>query len=203
VRELSSLNYQENSQLPQKAIEAYLARVPTSEEWRRAVEQPGSFAACKKLLVERVRWPRDTEDYEGCSDPAALFAELRREAISRHRQHVANVHRNYGRDVGLVSRRGTNKLRYAPTDSLLKALILANVAQRTEYKEFLAQLFRRYGLVFGEREAEQVLGKEEFDKKAFQANSHRLEQRLGSLGMLRRLSDACAYVQNPFVTKSS
>jgi hypothetical protein len=104
--------------------------------------------------------------------------------------------------VGLVSKRGTNKFRYAPTDALLKALILANVERRMELKEFLAKVFDRYGLVFGDREAEQVLDREQFDKKAFQANAHRLEQRLGSLGVLRRLSDACAYVQNPFERRS-
>lgn len=203
VRELSALNYQENNLLPLRAIETYLAKVVDSDEWRRAATQPGAFAACKKLLEDKVRWPKDAEDYEGCSDPEALFTELRRAAVSRHRQHVANIHRNYGRDVGLVSKRGTNRLRYAPTDSLLKALILANVEKRMEYKEFLARLFKRYGFVFGEREAEHVLRQEDFDKKAFQANSHRFEHRLGSLGMLRRLSDACAYVQNPFARRQS
>jgi hypothetical protein len=105
--------------------------------------------------------------------------------------------------VGLVSKRGTNRLRYAPTDALLKTLVLANVSRRMEYKEFLDVLFARYGFVIGEREAEQVLSHEDFEKKAFQTNSHRLEQRLGSLGMLRRLSDACAYVQNPLARGQS
>ena len=41
------------------------------------------------------------------------------------------------------------------------------------------------------------LSTDEFDKRAFQANSERLEVRLKTLGMLRRLSDACAYVENP------
>jgi hypothetical protein len=72
-----------------------------------------------------------------------------------------------------------------------------------EYKDFLGVLFARYGFVIGEREAEQVLSKEDFEKKAFQSNSHRLEQRLSSLGMLRRLSDACAYVQNPLARGQS
>ena len=54
----------------------------------------------------------------------------------------------HGREVGLVSKRGTNRLRYAPTDSLLKALVLATVPRRAEYKDFLASLFSRYGLVF-------------------------------------------------------
>jgi hypothetical protein len=197
VREISAFNYQENSLLSQKAIEAYLKGITESDRWQQAKSQSSAFAACKAILEEQVRWPTDPEDYEGCSEPDALVAELRRAALARHRQHVASVHRQYGRDVGLVSKRGTNRLRYAPTDVLFKTLVLANVTGRMEYKEFLDLLFMRYGFVFGEREAEQVLSHEDFEKKAFQTNSHRLEQRLSSLGMLRRLSDACAYVQNP------
>ncbi len=66
-----------------------------------------------------------------------------------------------------------------------------------DYSEFLDLLYRRYGLVIGEREAVQVLSDDEFDRKSFQLNSARLERRLRTLGMLRRLSDACAYVENP------
>ena len=198
VRELSGLNYQNNIQLPQRAVEAYVKRIEESQDWCGAVSRPGAFSNCQKVLREQVRWPRDAEDYDGSNDPVCLMGELRRKAVSRHRHHVANIHRNYGRDVGLVSRRGTNKLRYAPTDVLLKALILANVRQRMEFKEFLSRLSSRYGFVFGDREAERALDSEEYDRKAFQANAERLEQRLASLGMLRRLSDACAYVQNPF-----
>src|SRR5271156_5968290 len=105
----------------------------------------GAFSTCQNLLLQSVRWPRDREDYDGPNDPESLIAELRRRAVARHRQHAANVHRNYGRNVGLVSKRGTNRLRYAPTDTLLKALILSNVGQRMEYKEFLLRLYSRYG----------------------------------------------------------
>ncbi len=199
VRELSFLSYQENNLLSPRAVDAYLRyKVTDTAEWQQIAAQPGALAQARELLDSRVRWPQKPQDYEGCNDSESLFDELRRVAAGRHRQHVANVHRSYGRDVGLVSKRGTNKLRYAPTDALLKALILANVERRMEFKEFLARVFERYGFVFGDREAEQVLDHEQIDKKAFQANAHRLEQRLGSLGVLRRLSDACAYVQNPF-----
>jgi len=118
--------------------------------------------------------------------------------LSKHRQHAGNVHRTFGRSVGLVSKRGTNKLRYAPNDAFLKALILANVKDRMEFKAFLRLLFDRYGIVVSEREAETVMDDTEFDKKSFQANAARLEQRLSSLGMVKRLSDACAYVLNPY-----
>ncbi len=203
VRELSFLSYQENNLLPPRAVDAYLrCKVSDTTEWQHIAGQSGALVQARELLDSRVRWPQEPQDYEGCNDPEALFDKLRRVAADRHRRHVANVHRSYGRDVGLVSKRGTNKLRYAPTDALLKALIFANVERRMEFKEFLARVFDRYGFVFGDREAEQVLDREQFDKKAFQANAHRLEQRLGSLGVLRRLSDACAYVQNPFERRS-
>src|SRR2546422_5805962 len=42
---------------------------------------------------------------------------------SGHQQHTAQLHRGYGREIGLVSRRGTTRYRYAPTDQLMKTLL--------------------------------------------------------------------------------
>jgi hypothetical protein len=191
------MSYLQNNQLPQRAVEAYIRKIGQSAAWQEAAADVSGFAACRELLRQKVRWPKDDDDYDGSSEPEALLSSLRRSALARHRQHVANVHRSYGGGAGLVSRRGTNRLRYAPTDELLKTLILANVPVRMEYGEFLELMFERYGLVFGDKEARRVLSAEEFDKRAFEANSERLESRLKTLGMLRRLSDACAYVENP------
>lgn len=195
VREISSDLYQENNLLPVRAIERFIEAIENSSEWRVALNQSDSLEACRKVLKDKVLWG---DNYEGHSDPRKLMADFRQAAIKRHRQHVANIHRNYGRNVGLVSKRGTNKLRYAPTDSFLKSLLFANVIKRMEFKLFLAKLYERYGLVFGDAEAARVLSKGDFDKKPFQANSRRLEERLGSLGLLKRLSDGCAYVTNPY-----
>lgn len=199
VREISCDVYQENNTLPGRAVEAFIAAIEKSPEWQQAKSDYGAYEKCRKLLADKVRWH---EEYDGPRDPEHLLAALHQAAIKRHRQHVANIHRNYGREIGLVSKRGTVKLRYAPTDALLKTLLYANVKKRAELRQFLDTLSRRYGLVFGDREAEQVLPKGELDKKAFQANSRRLEQRLASLGLLRRLSDGCAYVLNPFFVEA-
>ena len=198
VRELSANSYSQNHLLPERAVEAYIDRIEQSPEWQQALAEHGAFLKCRQILDERVRWGGDSEDYDASSDPNQLMAALRETALRGHRQHVANIHRSYGREIGLVSKRGTNKLRYAPTDSLLKTLLLTNVEGRLELSQFLELLYERYGFVIGDREAERVLARDEFDKKAFQANAQRLEQRLSSLGMLRRLSDDCAYVENPF-----
>ncbi len=194
VRDISCDLYQDNNLLPAEAVEAYINEIEASNEWRQAMTEHGAFEKCRKILREKVYWG---EDYDGPSDPHELMQTLRQAAIKRHRQHVANVHRNYGREIGFVSKRGTVKLRYAPNDSFLKTLLFANVDKRIELNEFLGKLQARYGIVFGDKEAERVLAKGDFDKKAFRANSRRLEQRLGSLGVLKRLSDSCAYVINP------
>jgi hypothetical protein len=201
VREISVTSYQRNNALPERAVERFVAGITEDSEWKAASVGESPYADCRRILVDRVRWPNE-KDYDGPHDPDQLLAEFRRAAVARHRNHVANVHRTYGLGAGLVSRRGTTRLRYAPTDALLKALILANVDNRMDYRTLLACLYERYGLVIGEREAKIALDPDDYDEKTFAANSARLERRLRTLGMLRRLSDACAYVENP-ITKSN
>jgi hypothetical protein len=195
VRELSVGNYIANNQLSLSAVETYVRNIGKAPEWIAAAAEQSGFAACREIMREKVRWPDN--DYTGPVDPDALLESLRHTAQRRHRQHTANIHSSLGRGAGLVSRRGTNRLRYAPTDELLKALILANVPVRMDYGQFLSRLYDRYGIVFGEQEGQLAITTEDFDKRAFQANASRLENRLKTIGMLRRLSDACAYVENP------
>jgi hypothetical protein len=100
-----------------------------------------------------------------------------------------------------VSRRGTGTW-YAPDDALLKALVMTTVDGREEYHRFLNRIYERYRLVIGVKEAEDAYGNLPTDEKAFTQNTQRLEQRLRTLGLLRRLSDDCAYVVNPFRKRS-
>ncbi len=195
VRELASETYQSNNLLSAQALDSYLDSIEQSPEWNTSKQKPSPFSYCRQLLERIVLWG---SDYDGPSDPDSLIAELRRNAKKRHHQHVANVHRSYGKAIGLVSKRGTNKLRYAPNDEFLKTVIFASVERRMEFSLFLELLSHKYGLIFGEKEAALVLEANECDIKAFQANARRLEQRLASLGFLKRLSDGCAYVLNPY-----
>lgn len=193
VREVSLRTYGQNDSLSARAVEQFIERIRNSAAWRRAISS-GEFAQCQEVLSEAISW----DEGKHSSDPDAVLANLKIEALKRHQRHAAQVHRIYGREIGLVSRRGTNRFRYAPTDQLIKTLLFATVEHRMEFGEFLHSLFMKYRLVIGAREAEQVLPADEFDSSAFQDNARRLEQRLVSLGLLRRLSDACAYVENPY-----
>ena len=197
VREVSISIYQENNQLSRRTVDAYIDSIVASEDWQRCLKTSDPFIECKNLLRDRVRWP-DDGDYEGNPSPESLIEELKSGVTKRHVQHVANIHRVYGKDIGLVSRRNTNRMRYAPSDTLLKSLLLANVTDRMEFYDFLNLLWKRYSIIIGDRVGEKTLDKDYFDKKAFQANSKRLEERLSSLSLLKRLSDGCAYVINPY-----
>lgn len=192
VRELSIECYEENAASSLEAIGAVIERVVEDPQWSLP-GPPIEVLTRRRDVLQRFFWWKD----EGPgSDPDDLLRQFRQEAKDRHRRHFGQVHRSFGRGVGLVSRRGTNRFRYAPTDALLKCLIYANVGRRTEFGELLDRLYRRYGLVFGEREASAA--RSDMDKKPFQQNANRLEHRLGSLGLVKRLSDACAYVENPY-----
>jgi hypothetical protein len=200
VRELSVESYQENNVLSAKAVEKYISDIEGSEQWAIALKGNDPYNSCFDILRTSVLWPRKDADYEGVHHPHDLIQSFRDAARKRHSQHISNIHRVYGREIGLISKRGTNRLRYAPTDSLLKTLVLSTVEKRMELEQFLKRVADKYGIVIGNKEAERYaeVAQCEIDQKAFQKNSERLEQRLSSIGLLKRLSDGCAYVLNPF-----
>jgi hypothetical protein len=104
-----------------------------------------------------------------------------------------------GRIAGLLDKRGTNKVRYAPSDRLLRTLVLANVTHQVEEDELLRILNRRYHLVFGPREAATELTANFHDEGDFCKNKERLTRRLIGLGLAQRMSDACTYIRNPYL----
>ena len=184
-----------NTTLTVEALEAIFHSIENSDEWS-VVDASASdqLARRRTILKNRFGWEKDT----AYADSDELWTDFKGGALDRHARHFGKVHRSYGKGIGLISKRATNKLRYAPNDAFLKAIILANVKGRMEFGVFLEQIYQRYGLVFGETHANVVLQSKDIDIKPFRANTLRLEQRLGNLGLLRRLSDACAYIQNPF-----
>ncbi len=194
VRELSIESFEENSFLSVDALEKLIASAETHAAWNAQGSPTDRLNNRRRVLEDLFRW----SDEKQVNDPDDLLKQFRLEAKERHRRHFGQVHRSYGRGVGLVSRRGTNRFRYAPTDHFLRCLVFASVSKRVEFGELLAHLYERYGLVFGEREAEDAKSEQGIDKKPFQHNALRLEHRLSSLGLLKRLSDACAYVENPY-----
>jgi hypothetical protein len=103
---------------------------------------------------------------------------------------------------GLASKRGTNRYRYAPTDDLLRALVLANVNAPLEESAFLRHIHKRYRIVIGPAEAKTEVLSYLFDETDFKKNRDRLVQHLIGMGLAHRMSDACTYVINPMDSRA-
>ncbi len=197
VRDLSADSYQRNNGLPQQAVERFVRQVTETEKWTLAVGSDDPVLNAADILKNAYGWP-DTDDEDIAPDPAALIDQLADRAISRHKQHIGKIHMTWARAIGLSSRRSSRRVRYAPTDRLLKTLVVCCVAKRLEFRDFLALLHDRYGIVIGDAQARSFIASGDADQEDFSDNARRLEERLASLGLLKRLSDSCAYVENPF-----
>lgn len=194
--ELSSESLRANRMSTLRAVRAHVEHAKDDERWRRACNARVPAEAVRDFLSDHFAWKPD-DPVSG--DPQEIFSELRSDVEKRHKQHVEKVHNEWTRRIGLtVSQRAVGTW-YAPNDSLLKALVMCIVEDgREEYHRFLAKLYERFRIVVAAPEAERAFGSLPTDQHVFTRNAQRLEQRLRTLGLLRRLSDDCAYVQNPF-----
>lgn len=205
VRELSANSYLTNNLSPKQAVRAYISRITEHSQWRQIVSSLNSsdpVQEATELFFAHFRWPdlsvkKDKEELQGISRPERLLERLLEKAEVRHDGHLAKCHRAWTREIGFSSSRGSRRTRYAPTDALLKTLVFATVERREEFQEFLQKLYDKYGFIIGHVQARSFTSSGEVDEKDFTDNAARLEERLASMGLLKRLSDACAYVVNP------
>jgi len=204
VRALSCDSFQENQSLSLRAIKAFVEGVRTTPEWQSALNSDDPSGECLLVMQERFQWPQHGQDDEldlNNLPGEELIRRLLAKAEFRHDQHVGKIHNSWARAIGLGSRRLSRRLRYAPNDRLLKALVVTVVDKQMEFGEFLAKVHARYGLVFGDIEGAHFILENKVDQEALTYNVSNLETRLYGLGLIRRLSDDCAFIENPFNRK--
>lgn len=201
VRALSGDSYQFNQGLPAKAVRAHVESIRADALWAKAASSEFPEAERVKLMRERFQWPSvdavDDEDYSGESADA-LVGKLAELALARHEQHIGKIHASWSRAIGLSSRRLSRRTRYAPNDRFLKSIVVTIVEDRMQFDEFLFEARRRYGLVLGDTEGARLVDAKLVDQEELSQNRDNLEARLVGLGLVRRLSDSCSFVENPF-----
>ncbi|MFQ6557744.1 hypothetical protein Q7F05_17520 [Pseudomonas sp. Lb2C1-1] len=201
VRALSGDSYQFNQGMSAKAVRAHIESIRLDVGWVAAESMEFPDAERVKLMRDRFQWPpTDAGDDEDSTDksPEELVAKLVEDALARHAQHVGRIHASWSRAIGLSSRRLSRRTRYAPNDRLLKSIVVSIVEDRMQFDEFLAEAKHRYGLVIGDAEGARLVGAKLVDQEELSENRTNLEARLVSLGLVRRLSDSCSFVENPF-----
>jgi transcriptional regulator with XRE-family HTH domain len=204
VRALSGDSYQANQGSPEKAVRAHVESIRSQQAWIEAGSAEFPDAERMKLLREAFQWPQgDEKDDEGYASRKLdeLVSKLVELALQRHGQHVGKIHAAWSRAIGLSSRRLSRRYRYAPNDRLLKSIVIAIVGDRMQFDEFLAEAKRRYGLIIGDAEGARLVEAKTIDQAELSENRDNLEARLVGLGLVRRLSDSCSFVENPFVSE--
>lgn len=204
VRALSGDSYQANQSLSLRAVRAAVEQIRLCDEWAKAAEAGDPDGERLELMRTWFQWPPvdpdDETDYEKMTGDE-LVRMLADKAETRHEGHFGKIHAAWSRSIGLSSRRLSRRNRYAPNDRLLKTLVVSIVEDRMQFDEFLHEVRARYGLVIGDAEGAHLVRAKTVDQDALSDNRGNLETRLVGLGLVRRLSDSCSFVENPFVSK--
>ncbi|MEB0114279.1 hypothetical protein QN397_23650 [Variovorax sp. RTB1] len=201
VRALSGDSFQSNQGLSMRAVRAAVEKIRLTDEWAQAAESSDPNAAAAGLMRTWFQWPPANGSDEDAADSDTgdeLVSKLAAAAETRHGEHVGKIHGAWSRALGLTSRRLSRRTRYAPNDKLLKTLVVSVVDDRMQFDDFLALVRERYGLIVGDVEGARLVKTQQVDQEALSDNKDKLEARLVGLGLVRRLSDSCSFVENPF-----
>lgn len=205
VRALSGDSFQANQTLSLRAIRASVEKIRMTEAWIEASQSRDPNGASAALMRDRFQWPVGDGSDEDATDADTgddLVQKLAKMAEARHEQHVGKIHGTWSRALGLTSRRLSRRTRYAPNDKLLKTLVVTLVDDRMQFDDFLALARSRYGLIIGDVEGARLVKSQQVDQEALSDNKDKLETRLVGLGLVRKLSDSCSFVENPFAAES-
>lgn len=183
VRALSIAGYQTNQALSVRAIEALIMSFRATAQWREALASEDPNGNCAALVRQHFQFERDDDVSLSNLTGDQLLERLLDRAQVRHEQHVGRIHSTWSRALGLSSRRLSRRVRYAPSDRLLKALVVTVVDDTMEYSQFLAEINRRYGIVVGHVEGARFIDSHQVDQAALMDNAAYLETRLLGLGL--------------------
>lgn len=194
VRKLSTEQFHANQFATRVALTQYLEAFRLSDQWQTIVADNDGPAA-KRCLFDVF----GLNDSESNQSPEHQFESFRDTTIDGHQNKLGTIPNAYLKKVGIaLSRPGAGSW-YTPYDGMLETLVLANVRDPVELRTFVQQLYQRYTIVIGPREARQAFGAMPVREEQLVTNLKCFEQRLSALGLIQRLSDDCAFVHNPFI----
>ena len=200
VRKAAVGSYLQNDGLGTRSVRKYITDTAFDDAAlnKTLADETLDDLAKKEFLAEHlVRTCSFKRDRFDAPDPNTFAQKFYSFADRLYRSATGDGFTALATGCGLVSKRGTNRYRYAPTDDLLRAIVLANVNVPMEESAFLRRIHNRYRMVIGPAEAKTEVLSYLFDETDFKKNRDRLAQHLIGMGLAHRMSDACTYVVNP------
>lgn len=193
LRRQSMERFQLHRQITRTALMETIDAFEQEEAWQAVAGAADPIKQAEKVLRD---WFGFEPSGGGPVSPDSLLADLRREAARKHDNNMGRIAGFYADQIGMTVGTGTRRW-YGLADSLVEALVLANVDEPLEYELFLDRLQTRYGMVIGNSAGRVLLG-QDAPLEQLEQNQRLFEEKLRVLGLLSRLSDDCAFVSNPF-----
>jgi len=195
LREISKAHLNRHRHEANRAVRSFVEREALADgAWQIAVEQDDPNAA-REALKGRFK----IKKLEGRPPPVGeQLDDLINDATTRDKNNIHTYLLPLTKGIGLVTARQRVGSWFAMDDSLLFALVVANVSEPMELRHFAKRLYERYGIVIGPEEARQAFDKPEVGIPHFEGNLAALEKRMTRIALTRRLSDDCAFVNNPY-----
>lgn len=200
VRKYSGGCKRENEERSLDAVDIFLDRlIQSNKELTDLLENEKETEEVKlSMLREFLNSELSLKELPTGKTVGEFRKEVTSKAKAACRNNVIKAQASLGKAAGLCTKLGTNRIRYAPSDALLRALVLANVSDRMEESKLLNILYDRYHIIVTADHASRSLPADVVEASHFQKNHERFAKRLTALGLATRLSDACAYVENPY-----
>ncbi|WP_282610848.1 hypothetical protein [Pelagibius sp. Alg239-R121] len=201
LRDLSRSYLKRQRQLIEDAVENFIIQsLDGMPKWQQAHTHP-DLEQRSNLAKQAIREAFNTNIYDsetGAKEPTAWRSDFLKAAKGRSRNNVSTLIEPLGKQTGFVlARRGVGSW-FAGSDEFIEALVLANVTRPVTIMEFMSSLYERYSIVIGPREAGIAFDRPPCDISSFEDNLKAFERRLTGLGYVKRLSDDCAFVSNPY-----
>jgi hypothetical protein len=177
------------------------SQLKASPRWQKAVAAADAGTRSSEAIgaIGEIFRLKAMPDKGVSPTPEEWRLELLKRAAARRNNQIEDLFLPLGKKAGFVMDRQKIGSWFCASDPLLEALVLANVAAPMSIEAFADLLQARYGIVVGRPQAERAYAALPVSSTDFEANTRAFERRLTSLGFVKRLSDDCAFVSNPFV----
>ncbi|MCY4543386.1 MAG: hypothetical protein OXB95_13495 [Rhodobacteraceae bacterium] len=196
VRNCSKAIFNRQRKKAQIAVRKFVKRrANDSAEWKTAVELGHPKSA--NLALERL-FAFKNED--SLRSPESQLETLIKIATERKRNNMSNFLLPLTRNAGLVLAKPGIGTWLAMSDKGIIALVMTVGVHPMELRDFVARLYKRYGIVAGPAEARKAFDQLPINIKRFETNLAALEERMSRLSLTRRLSDDCAFISNPYTS---
>lgn len=206
LRSLSKSYLGRLRQMIDEATETYIRKtLEDKPSWRQALTHadPNARQKLARNTIKESFSFKKADDLAPGGDAERMLDEFVAIAKSRSRNNISTLIEPLGKAAGFIDARQRIGSWFSASDEMLEALVLARVRTPKTITDFLADLYGRYRIVIGPREARLEFKTAPCDISSFEENLRMFEKRLTGLGYVKRLSDDCAFVSNPYCMAKS